>query len=55
MNPFNRFLAGTFLSAPMLFAGAAQAMEMQQFDKMSGQDRSDYVPTLIFWGAEGLD
>jgi hypothetical protein len=31
----------------MFPAGAAQAMEIRQFDKMATQDRSDYVASLV--------
>ncbi len=51
MNRFNKYLAATFLSAAMLFSGAAQAMEIQQFDKMAQDDRAEYVSELI-QGAE---
>jgi len=47
MNGFNKFLAATFLSAAMLFAGAGQAMQIQQFDKMAGDDQDEYVAELI--------
>jgi len=46
-NRFNTVLAATFLSAAMLFTGTVQAMEIQQFDKMAGEDHSDYVVVLI--------
>ena len=43
-----RFLpAATFLSAAMLFSGAAQAMEIRQFDKMADQDQAEYVGLLM--------
>ncbi len=41
----------TFVSAAMLFTGAAQAMEIQQFDKMANDDQAEYVGALI-QGAE---
>jgi len=47
MNRFNKYLAAAFLSAAMLLSGAAQAMQIQQFDKMADQDQSDYVVGLI--------
>jgi hypothetical protein len=47
MNRFNKFLAATFLSATMLFTSVAQAMTIQQFDKMAGQDQDDYIGDLI--------
>jgi hypothetical protein len=48
-----RSLVATFLSAAMLFTGAAQAMQIQQFDKMAGQDQGDYIGDLIV-GAENV-
>jgi hypothetical protein len=51
MNGFNKSLAATFLSAAMLFTGAAQAMQIQQFDKMADQDQGEYVGLLV-QGAE---
>jgi hypothetical protein len=51
MNRFNKFLAATFMSAAMLFSSAAQAMQIQQFDKMAMPDQSEYVGLLV-QGAE---
>jgi hypothetical protein len=51
MNRTSKSLAATFLSAAMLFASVAQAMEIRQFDKMSDQDQGDYIGDLIV-GAE---
>ena len=51
MNRFNKVLAATFLSAAMLFSGAAQAMTIQQFDKMANDDQAEYVSELVS-GAE---
>ena len=53
MNRFKKFLAATFLSAAMLLTSAAQAMQIQQFDKMAGQDQGDYIGDLIV-GAENV-
>ena len=39
------------LLLPMLFSGAAQAMQFQPFDKMAAQDQSRYIGDLIV-GAE---
>ena len=47
MNRFNKLLAATFLSAAMLFTSAAQAMQIQQFDKMAKQDQNDFIGDLI--------
>lgn len=40
-----------FLSAAMLLAGVAQAMEIRKFDKMAGEDQDEYVGLLV-QGAE---
>jgi hypothetical protein len=47
MERLNKYLAATFLSAAMILPGVAQAMEIQQFDKMMVQDQRDYVSALI--------
>lgn len=47
MNGFQKFLATTFLSASILFSSAAQAMQIQQFDKMANQDQDEYVAELV--------
>ncbi len=44
-------LAAMFLSATLLAASAAQAMEIRQFDKMANNDQAEYVSELI-QGAE---
>jgi hypothetical protein len=46
-----KVLAATFLSAALLAASAAQAMEIEQYDKMSNDDESEYVALLV-GGAE---
>jgi hypothetical protein len=51
MNRGSKLLATILLSAVMLCANAAQAMEIRQFDKMANQDQSDYIGDLIV-GAE---
>jgi hypothetical protein len=51
MSRFNKFLAATFLSAAMLFTGVAQAMQIQQFDKMADPDQGEYIAELV-QGAE---
>jgi hypothetical protein len=43
----NKYFAAAFLSAAMLLPGLAQAMEIQQFDKMALQDQGDYIRVLI--------
>jgi hypothetical protein len=47
MNQFSKFLASTFLATAMLFTGTAEAMQIQQYDKMSIEDRGEYVADLI--------
>lgn len=51
MRWFSRFLAATFMPAAMLLASVAQAMQIQQFDKMANDDQAEYVGELI-QGAE---
>ena len=46
-----KYLVAAFLLATMLFTTVAQAMEIQQFDKMAVPDQGDYVGLLI-GGAE---
>jgi len=43
----SRHLATTLLSAAVLFARGAQAMPIEQYDKMSISDKSDYVVMLL--------
>jgi len=50
MNRFNRFVVAAFMSAAMLLP-AVQAMQIQQFDKMTNDDQAEYVGELI-QGAE---
>jgi hypothetical protein len=45
MNRLNTFLAA------MLFTGAAQAMEIRQFDKMADDDKAEFIAELV-QGAE---
>jgi hypothetical protein len=47
MNRFNKFLAVTLLSADVLLTSAAQAMTIQQFDKMADADQDEYVADLV--------
>ncbi len=49
-----KLLAATFLSAAMLFSSAAQAMQIQQFDKMAGDDQDEYVAELIIGAQQVL-
>ena len=47
MNRFNKVLIAAFMSAAILFATAAQAMKLQQFDRMADQDQIDYISQLV--------
>ena len=42
-----KVLAATLLSASLLVASAARAMEIRQFDKMANDDQAEYVADLI--------
>ena len=44
---FPTLLTVIFLSAALLFPGAAQAMTIQQFDKMAMSDQVEYIADLI--------
>jgi hypothetical protein len=47
MNRFTVFLAVTMLSTALLSAGAAQAMEIIQYDRMAASDQGDYIVGLL--------
>ena len=47
MNRIIRCLAGTVVAAGLLFASAAPAMEIRQFDKMAVEDQKEYVGELV--------
>lgn len=47
MNRVSRLLAATFLAASFMFSGVVQAMEIQQYDKMSDDDQNEYVADLV--------
>ena len=47
MNNLKQHLTATFLMAAMFITGAAQAMQIRQFDKMANPDQDDYVVELI--------
>ena len=53
MNGFNRFFVATFVSSAMLLPSVTRAMEIRQFDKMAGQDRSDYIAVMLM-GAQKI-
>jgi hypothetical protein len=40
-------LAASLVSASLLTGSAAQAMEIEKFDKMDGRDQSEYIVVLI--------
>jgi hypothetical protein len=42
-----KLLTAMFLSASLLAAGAAQAMQIQVFDRMAARDRQDYMNLLM--------
>jgi hypothetical protein len=46
MSPLTATLA-MVVSTVMLLAGAAQAMEIEKFDRMAAQDQSDNIVVLI--------
>ena len=55
MNRFNKFLVAAFMSAAMLLPSMVQAMEIQQYDKMSNDDQGEYqgeYVSLLVGGAE---
>lgn len=51
MNRRNTLLIAAFVAAAMVLPNIVQAMEIRQFDKMSQDDRAEYVSELIS-GAE---
>jgi hypothetical protein len=46
MNQSKGLLAATFVSAAILFAYAAQAMDIIQFDQMTNHGRQDFLDSL---------
>jgi len=46
MNRFNKIFVATFMSAAMFLPNMAQAMDIVQFDRMSNQDRQDFLDSL---------
>ena len=42
-----RMPALAIVSTALFLSGAAQAMEIEQFDKMAGKDQSEYIVVLI--------
>ncbi len=53
MNGLSQNLAPTFLAVAMFLTGTAQALEIQQFDRMTAENRSEYVRLLVR-GAEKI-
>ena len=51
MNRFNKYLAATFILSALLLTNAAEAMPIQQYDRMSANDQADYT-SLLVGGAE---
>jgi hypothetical protein len=47
------FLVAAFMSATILLASTAQALEIQKFDKMDEQDQNEYVAELVL-GAQKI-
>lgn len=47
MNPLNKILVAASLSAAMFAITAAQAMQIQVYDRMSVNDQADYTGVLI--------
>jgi hypothetical protein len=54
MNDLNKYLATCVLAASMLFANAAGAMQIPQFDKMSVNDQNTYLVLLTQGAAKAL-
>ena len=50
-----KYLTGTVLSAALLFTGAANAMQIPQYDKMAQSDKKDYQVLLIEGTEDALD
>jgi hypothetical protein len=47
MNRMKKYLVTSFLSASMLFSGAAQAMDINDYFKMADQDQVRFDQTLL--------
>ena len=54
MRGIKKYLASTVLSAALLFANAAGAMQIPQFDKLAVDDQDTYVTLLAKGAANGL-
>jgi hypothetical protein len=56
MRGMKKYLASTVLSAAaLLFTGAANAMQIPQYDQMVQNDKSTYVTFLIMGAAKALE
>ena len=55
MQGIKKDLASTVLSAALLFTGAANAMQIPQFDKMAQSDKEGYSVLLVEGAADALD
>jgi hypothetical protein len=55
MHGIKKYLASTVLSAALLFTGAANAMQIPQYDKMAQSDKADYQVLLVDGAANALD
>jgi hypothetical protein len=51
MNTYRARAASLMLSAALVVSAPAQAMEIQQFDKMASEDKGEYISQLV-GGAE---
>jgi hypothetical protein len=54
MQGIKKYLASTVLSAALLFTGAANAMQIPQYDKMAQSDKADYQVLLVDGAANAL-
>jgi hypothetical protein len=54
VNRFSALSAATLLSAIMVIAPKAHAIEIQQFDKMADADQDEYVADLVIGAQQVL-
>jgi hypothetical protein len=55
MQGIKKYLASTVLSAALLFTGAANAMQIPQYDKMAQSNKKKYSLLLVEGAADALD
>jgi hypothetical protein len=55
LKSLKKYLASTILSAALLFASAANAMQIPEYDKMAQSDKIDYRVLLVDGAAKALD